>query len=117
MEFKEVMIHYKRMCKSIQKGTHCQNCPLGSCNNGKGELCDRFLHEYPSEAEQIILKWAEEHPAKTIKDDFLEKHPKAQLDSDGTPRSCAKYCGYCTECIWTNGVSDCKLCWNRPMED
>ncbi len=118
MEFKELMKHRKRMCESVKKDGHCPRCPIGSCNNGKGELCDTFIIEYPSEAEQIIIKWAAEHPEKTIMDDFFEKHPKAlKISSSGIPVTCAKFCGYCKHCVRDEEASNCEKCWNQPLEE
>lgn len=51
-------------------------------------------------------------PPKTIKDDFLEKYPKARMDAKDVPIICVNHLGYCVEC------SDiCSECWNRPLSE
>lgn len=61
--FVEVMNARTRMCESF-KG--CGGCPLSGmdCRN----LCDRK----PEQAQEIIMKWAKEHPLKTNADKFKE---------------------------------------------
>lgn len=64
MEFKQAMRVIKRIC-SLQDG--CEKCELN--------LNCPFI-TIPSEldydkAEVVLAKWAEEHPEKTIADDFF----------------------------------------------
>ena len=49
---------------------NCNKCPIGSANNGKRCLCGEFLLTYPEQAQEILLKWAEEHPIMTNADMF-----------------------------------------------
>ena len=64
---------------------------------------------------EIVQKWSDEHPKKTYAQDFFEKFPKAQSNSDGSPIICKEiiYGGFnnyiCTE--------SCYECWNEPMEE
>ncbi len=73
-----------------------------------------------TKAIENLQKWSNEHPKKTYAQDFFEKFPKAQSNSDGTPLFvCRKriYGGVppkSEECDY-NGA--CKNCWNEPMED
>ena len=73
-EFTEVIRNKKRMCASCN---NCEGCPISSDNNGANITCNPFMMNYPQEAEEIILKWAEEHPIKTnadvAKEFLLEK--------------------------------------------
>lgn len=73
-EFVEVMKQKKRMCDTYNKD--CDStvaiCPLDYDRNGKNIVCTDFLAEYPQESEEIIMKWAKEHPAKTNADKFKE---------------------------------------------
>lgn len=69
-EFVEVMKQKERMCKSY-KGV-CRKCDVSSDNNGKHIGCRSFTLNYPQEAEEIIMKWAEEHPVQTNVDKFKE---------------------------------------------
>lgn len=106
MEFKQAMRIMKRMCAEVE----CISCPLS-------RLCSSNIKEHPDEVEAILAKWAEEHPERTIADDFLEKHPKATTYSDGTPVVCAKYCGYGEPEICQTVSEPCILCWRRPLEE
>lgn len=118
MEFVKAMKINKRICK-IYIGD-CDDCPLEFDNNGENENCNDFMLRYPEKAEEILTKWAEEHPQKTILMDFLEKYPNAKLDDDGTPEGpCPFHLGYDDDddCIYGDVYDSCKKCWNRPLED
>ena len=99
----------KRMCEE-----GCSKCPLASQNNDENVLCVYYENKYPTKAIEIVEKWAEEHPQKTILMDFLEKFPKAKLGEDGVPYYCCpSKLGYedeknCRDCA-------CIGCWNRPI--
>ena len=67
-EFMTVMREYDRMCN----GMTCDNCPIASTNNGMGLSCNGFMHKFPKEAEQIILRWSSEHPLMTNRRKFSE---------------------------------------------
>lgn len=111
MKFVEAFKTVKRMC-DIE---HCLTCPLSEDNNGTKESCCYFMIQFPEKAEKIITKWAEEHPQKTILQDFLEKYPNAKLNEEGFPKFCPFTLGFCD-----NGCEVCvdvKDCWNRPLED
>ena len=70
---------YARMCnKSV-----CSKCPLGCSNNGKKEVCVSFMQKFPDKANEIILKWCEEHPTKTRQTEFLEMFPNAYIGGSG----------------------------------
>lgn len=98
----------------------CNECPFHSGNNGKNVTCGTLQASFPAEAIAIVQKWSDEHPeeppkpVKTIKDDLLEKYPKAMLDKDGVPTGCIKWLGYQTVCP-PSGY--CTECWNRPLEE
>lgn len=68
-EFVEVIKNKNRMCDRY-KG--CHGCPLALCNNRKQCTCYDFVNTYTKEAEEIILKWAEQHPVLTNADKFKE---------------------------------------------
>ena len=116
MEFVEAMKIRVRMCTERPSDYFsCSGCPLSSNNNGVGMNCTEFLMYHPEKAEEILTKWAEEHPQKTILQDFLEKYPNAKLDKNGFPKFCPFTLGFCD-----NGCEVCvdvKDCWNRPLED
>ena len=66
-----------------------------------------------------LQKWSDEHPKKTYAQDFFEKFPKAQSNSDGTPFVCRKriYGGIRStleDCDYTGA---CYRCWSEPLND
>lgn len=68
---------------------------------------------------ETMQKWSDEHPKKTYAQDFFEKFPKAQSNSDGTPFVCREriYGGIrltLEDCDYTGA---CYRCWNEPMND
>ena len=103
-----------RMCNS----TICEDCPLKKV---KGRAClinliRRYKVETAAEQLEVLRKWAEEHPAKTYKNVFLEKLPNAMVDSkNGLPNACRKkmfggFEGF-DNCV------DCIKCWNEPYKE
>lgn len=111
---------FKRLCDSRTACTtdedNEEQCPLFA-------FCRRTLvmqsAEEVEEAVEILQKWSNEHPKKTYEQDFFEKFPKAQSNSDGTPFVCKKriYDGMhptFEDCDYTG---TCKNCWNEPMEE
>lgn len=65
-EFTEVMEHRQRMCDEMES---CLVCPLnGNAISG----CFTFIKKRPQEAEEIIMKWADENPIQTNADKFKE---------------------------------------------
>ena len=117
MEAIKYLKEKKRMMNSLGGlngkciGVNCDECPLGSKNNGRNLHCNSFEGEYPEEAVAIVEKWAEEHPQKTILMDFLEKYPKALIDEvNKIPSMCPNHLGYEYECC-----INCIDCWNRPL--
>ena len=110
----------KRLCDSRTACTadaaNKEQCPLYA-------LCRRTLAEVRAEeiitAVEILQKWSDEHPKKTYAQDFFEKFPKAQSNSDGTPFVCRKriYGGIRStleDCDYTGA---CYRCWSEPLND
>lgn len=97
----------------------CSVCPLADVNNSKEVCCEEIEGKYPEEAIAIVQKWAEEHPQKTMLQDFLEKHPNAPIESDGTPEFCPESLGYKHDHEICDSSDDnrCTKCWNRPLEE
>ena len=115
----------KRMLNSLGRtegrcyDVECSTCLFCSKNNGIGVGCGELELSYPERAIEIIEKWSQGHPQKTILQDFLEKYPKAKLRNDGTPTGvCPEDLGYCKGryCNEINKL-DCLACWNRPLEE
>ena len=107
----------KRFCDSR---TGCtageEQCPLfGFC----GEVFTSICAEDVKTATEFVQKWSDEHPKKTYAQDFFEKFPKAQSNSDGTPFVCRKriYGGIRStleDCDYTGA---CYRCWSEPLND
>jgi len=96
-------------------GVQCKECPLGSSNNEHGCRCKEYETKYPEEATEIIRKWAEEHPQKTLLQDFLEKYPYATTSERGVPSNlCPSELGFTDIDVCEDGCLDC---WNRPLEE
>lgn len=90
----------------------CENCPVSSNNNPYGITCVDLLYRHTDKYNEFLLKWLDERPIKTYKDDFLEKHPNARLDSDGEPIAC-RASVYGNKCRHIG----CLKCWCQPYEE
>ena len=99
----------KRMCEEYY---YCMGCPLFYL-----EGCI-MLYRLPSNLDDIVDKWVEEHPLKTYAHDFLKKFPNAQLDSYGAPRACVNAIYGLGDCSKSeiSGII-CRDCWNQKMKD
>lgn len=65
-EFVEVMKQKERMCKKYsEEFSICKKCELGIAKTKHDMVCWEFLENLPQEAEEIIMKWAKEHPVIT----------------------------------------------------
>lgn len=69
-EFVKVVTEKNRMCAA--HGEYCNGCPLTAESRGSDISCPTFLEESPEEAEEIIIKWAAEHPVITNGTKFEE---------------------------------------------
>ena len=102
-----------RMCNNIKD---CKDYGLSYHNTKTNKPCEAYIKEYPKQAVAIVEKWSQEHPGKTMLQDFLEKYSKANLNNDGTPKDVCPYSlGYEEEQDWCDGR--CMKCWNRPLEE
>ena len=115
---KATIYDYARMCKKINE---CEDCPLGTKNNGVGITCSFLMMKAPDKANEIILKWCEEHPVETRQDKLLKCYPYIPIIGktvDICPKSfdrkaivkggCDKNVG-CVECkkeYWLAGVEE-----------
>lgn len=57
-EFAKVAAELTRMCRRYDG--FCKECPLGFALS-----CRNWVTSHPKEAEEIIMKWAAEHPVIT----------------------------------------------------
>ena len=69
-EYQEVIKQFKRMCKHYRADICCAKCPLKEVRGIYH--CWRWISEEPAEAEELIMKWAKEHPVKTNAQKFEE---------------------------------------------
>lgn len=106
---------YKRMCKFYEI------CKKDGCPMKEVSHCD--LHDPELDVEKAVAaaeKWDEEHPEKTMAQDFFEKHSNAPRDENGLPMVCPYYLGYEKQnlkyCAFM-GNCERKDCWSRPMEE
>lgn len=110
-EFTEVMKQMERMCNSFR----CFDCPLSQNEVWKKNSCVSHTRQCPQEAEEIIMKWAEEHPIKTNADKFKEVFG-VELDVEEIAEAtngCILKCGeikYCEECVKYNF-------WNKEYKE
>lgn len=94
----------KRMCEMQECDA---DCPLW--REDKSCLPD----DLPDNADEIVDKWAAEHPVKTYAQDFFEKFPNAARDHNGLP-------GVCWKQVYGGGkdcpFDECIECWDREMD-
>ena len=102
---------YARMCTKVGE---CSKCPIDRANDNGAHMwtgsCDNFIMEHRDEANEIILKWCEEHPVKTRKDKFLEIYPNAATQN-GSIAICPKTIDETAKCgpgVGSGLCSDCK---------
>ena len=109
----------RRLCDSratCEATARDKQCPLYDfCELAHSRVCtnDAIM------AMEALQKWSDEHPKKTYAQDFFEKFPKAQSNSDGTPFVCRKriYGGIRStleDCDYTGA---CYRCWSEPLND
>ena len=108
---------FARMCN--KNSAKCAECPLALANNGKRVFCIDLLRKSPDEANEIIIKWCEEHPVKTRQTEFLKMFPNVELVDGGTINICphttdSQYGANCN-------VLTCKECrrnyWSEELEE
>lgn len=107
---------------------NCIYCPLSSPNNGSSDMmsCSDFETIFPQKAIEIVQRWSNEHPPKTLLTEFLERYPNAKMNGDGFPSNivpcslglierkdiCKNRCLY----FYDKG-HPCYDCWNTPIEE
>lgn len=68
-EFVEVIKNKDRICEAR---AICDFCPLGEEARKHNMNCSEFIKKHTEEAEEIVMKWAKEHPIQTNIDKFKE---------------------------------------------
>lgn len=102
----------KSMC--LSSGSDCATCPLVGCALVRGvKPC--YPYSLPDNIDDIVDKWAAEHPIKTYAMDFFEKFPNALRQNDGTPKCCWKF--FYGDTSYICEPADCAKCWNREMKE
>ena len=90
----------------------CNDCPLYS--DGTDMSFCGCVMSYDI-AVDIVEKWVEEHPRKTIQSVFFENYPNApRAMVDGKPCLCVNDLGYGMNC---ECMDSCEKCWLTPIEE
>lgn len=100
---KATIYNFSRLCRT-QKNK-CENCPMRAENNGANKFCLTLVTKYPDKANEIILKWCEEHPVETRQSKIQKIIPAITLDAG------EEYVDICPKDIDTDFSSN-KLCDN-----
>lgn len=106
---------FARMCN--KNSPKCKECPLAMKNNCERMSCIDLLMKYTDKANEIILKWCEEHPIKTRQEKFLEMFPNASVDINGVlviypcklekeAKCRSKHCEECRRNYWSEEVEE-----------
>ena len=110
----------QRLCSSRARceadAANKEQCPLfGICGDSPTRICAKHAEA----AIEAVQKWSDEHPKKTYAQDFFEKFPKAQSNSDGTPFVCRKriYGGIRSTLEDCDNTGACYRCWSEPLND
>lgn len=121
MDAVEFLKEYRRMCNKYIYSDACgEDC---SCECGLyGEHCDLSCNDM--DANDVVYRvqqWSQDHPQKTMMQDFFEKFPNAPKSKFNHPTLCPGNCGYNNETpsykICNKFDDDCLKCWSRPLED
>lgn len=114
MERIKLLKDLSRMCRV----TNCLRCPIQSLKVGRGNpTCIEVLGNHPEKIINIVEKWSQAHPEKTILDDVKEKFPNISLNDEGIPDMCPSTLGYFIlaendECEGKN----CAECWKQKLK-
>lgn len=79
---KATLYDYARMCEFYDD---CSICPLEEFP------CHMFISKNTDKANEIILKWCEEHPVETRRDRLLKTFPNAKIDNCGILIFCPRW--------------------------
>lgn len=116
MDAVEFIREYFRLCEAYED---CVDCPF--TKEESDVPCD-LISKNAEKIVSIVKQWSQDHPQKTIMQDFFEKFPNAPKTMLGYPYPCAKDLGYpkldsCSFGIKDGAGSYCRECWSRPLED
>lgn len=115
MDAAEFIKEYFRLCEAYED---CVDCPF--TKEETDVPCD-LISKNAEKIVSIVKQWSQDHPQKTMMQDFFEKFPNAPRTVDGLPFPCPFECGYSknNNCPFrkNNPSDDCSKCWFRPLED
>lgn len=98
----------KRMCIAYDE---CKDCPLSTACSGYAAP-----NTIQDNADEIVDKWIQEHPARTYAMDFFEKFPKAPKDPSVCLMPCIRL--IYPEAMYKSCLEyTCKDCWNQPIPE
>lgn len=123
MKEEATIFDFARMCNATKYDiqSECRHCPLSGYNNYLGEPCGHFLKDHTDKANEIILKWCEEHPVETRQDRLLKMFPNV-LVKYGQVNICPeKFDMDFRESVKCNDYTDCCKCkrdyWLAEVEE
>ena len=110
------------MCENSK----CKDCLMRRLNSDKNVFCEQFEKHNIKAAINIVQKWSDKHPQRTLLTEFLKHYPKTKLNSDGFPSNivpcnlglierkdiCKNRCLY----YYDKGYP-CYDCWNTLVEE
>lgn len=76
---------YARVCKNYIGANNtyfCFKCPLSEENNNTKENCAAFVINNIDKANEIIIRWCNEHPIKTRLSELLKLFPNVDINGD-----------------------------------
>ena len=114
MDAIEYFQNKKRMCENF---SHCHDCPLGF-NNHEGDIvCNEFEMNYPEQADEIVEKWAAEHPVKTRQSELMKLFPNLERDALGMCTICPRHFDTKFECSrFSNCQECCENYWLKEIK-
>ena len=106
---------YERMCKSYTKT--CNGCSFEyKCDYRCLGVLE--IENITQETIDLLQKWSDEHPRKTLLEDFLEKYPNATISKyEDIPCICAEDLGYKSDNELCETEDGCQKCWNRTLDE
>ena len=91
-------------------------CAENKCECGRCVFRSTYGYCYSPDSQKkidIVQKLSDEHPEKTILEDFKEKYPNCILN-DEIPTMCVRDLYSTKKCPPINSCFDC---WNRPLSE
>lgn len=101
-------------------------CDMETCDSCPASFLDECDCDSKNIVElvEIVEKWSQSHPQKTMIQDFFEKFHNAPKREDGSPCACPAHLGYVKGNNANYWESECNefdynyvKCWSRPLED